>query len=355
MVSQKQTLEDYLSLDIAEFPVPNAPGVASEWLWWGEFTHSGGRLRLVDASLFASAGEGVDVALKSGKYEILVKMISFGRDRRSAALRISPAGSQGKRKKKSERLAIDAGKAFFFPAKFGAALQSGELPEEFKRLRDEAVEKSFLLGAVGGGVFGALPTGFGDGSYRVFALEGGGLEVTFLSAKVLYPFEVRRVSPEQEAAERLHWGFIESLWDPAWAAIKEGDEATRRFFQTLTRGQRALLAIDIFNKTVLRIGPEAFIHGTAARTLGCEVGTAYQTLGADEYFEKSKSFLETVPTALASTPAERMERRRAYRRDNFFKAREFVDWFEFEMKTNPIERRIVAYVEAHPEEFPKGK
>lgn len=85
--------------------------------------------------------------------------------------------------------------------------------------------------------------------------------------------------------EKLHWKLIESLWDDYWESLKAGKQEALAFLTGLTPGQRALIAIDILDKTVLRLGGCGhFLGSTAgADVLAAEAEAGLRLIGARPY------------------------------------------------------------------------
>jgi hypothetical protein len=313
--------------------------------------------------MWGSPEERVTIRLPKGEYRVEVKVISFGWDQRFSRLRMCSTGDRVKLGKQLDKVPIDAGSLCFFHSKTGAFLVKPKVRDRLAKMWQSSADRKYAFHsriARNAGPLGMLSTGFGDGRYPVKQLNKGaavvGFEIVFLSSDSEYPFEVPNVSEAQIEDEKLHWAQFEDLWDPAWAAFKESPQATERFFAGLTSGQRALLAIDVFNKILLNMGMHQFLRTPSVRVISGEVLRGYNTLGAVEYAQRFEPVLHVIPVLGTEVSAhEKHKIFQAVQRDNYELLSSFEDWFETHMKDEDsrIEKFIRAYVETHPADFKK--
>ena len=85
--------------------------------------------------------------------------------------------------------------------------------------------------------------------------------------------------------DKLHWVLIQKLWDDYWEPLKRGKQEILDFLPALSRGQRALVAIDILNKTVLRLSGFKHFLGSqvGADVITSEVVAGFELVGARAY------------------------------------------------------------------------
>lgn len=85
--------------------------------------------------------------------------------------------------------------------------------------------------------------------------------------------------------EKLHWALIQRLWDDYWEPLKRGKQEILDFLSGLSKGQRALVAIDILNKIVLQLsGFKHFLSSQAgADVMTSEVVAGFELLGVRVY------------------------------------------------------------------------
>jgi hypothetical protein len=67
-------------------------------------------------------------------------------------------------------------------------------------------------------------------------------------------YRVSRKKARKLHGEALHWALIAKIWDDYWEALRTGKSLAAEFIAELSPGQRALVAIDILDKQVLRMG-----------------------------------------------------------------------------------------------------
>ena len=195
-----------------------------------------------------------------------------------------------------------------------------------------------------------------------------------------------RVSPTRHRGlrgEKLHWALIKKLWDDYWEPLKAGKQEFLDFLPTISKGQRALIAIDILNKTVLKLGGFKHFLGTqaGADVLASEVKAGFQLLVAEPYsalfnhvlqvagdltdlnrrvadqsrrLDRAKKSMDETAMQAARQEWHAAFRMRRKREDELADALEaFTSEYRalLESTDRKIEPYIEAYVDAHPEEF----
>jgi len=177
--------------------VHGAPGKESDWLKLCDFPLAGERVLLCDRDFIPSEVDGLLVDLAPGRYLVEAKVLEYPGDRRISRLRVSLPGSV-------PHLGESLGETWTDTATtavcdFKAFQQAWERIGEDEGLsRLEKVKETdsdcgvFTLDQIGGAVAPFVTSGFGDGTYPVFALvEAGkrvGFEVQFIPADSTYPF-----------------------------------------------------------------------------------------------------------------------------------------------------------------------
>jgi hypothetical protein len=172
-------------------------GKESEWLDLASFDLKGKRFLISDAGYMGSEEDGVSVAAKPGKYQVQVKMIDFGADRRISRLRASLAGVKEAELKKVGEAWADVGRIGFSDGdallKLGKKLESDELIDALNEALGENEEKfgTHRFGE-GGPEMIYVDSGFGDGTFPVYQLKtkgaNVGFEVEFIEPSAKYPF-----------------------------------------------------------------------------------------------------------------------------------------------------------------------
>lgn len=338
-------------------PIKGKSGKESGWLDVGEIETRGEKLYVVDFGFLGDPEEGTAVELRSGSYRGQVKILSFGFDRRVSRFRLSRSEGSGKIGQKIAEICVDTG-VIAIARLTGSKKNAPPSAEKLKRAFEE------LAGSLKVGREKVLfaRTGFGDGKFAGFELlrRGArvGIEIEFIRSKARYPFptESKKKKPKASvlSGEKLHWAKIEDLWDPAWEAFRKGKEAGRNYFTKLSAGQSALLAIDIFNKSVLHMGGALkFFSGMHQPAVAEQLPAAYRLLDAKNY-EKEFARLDAI-----CGPFCRMENLNdqvnEMNRVGWGAEGKEVKRIEKTilglLKSDPIENYIRRYVKAHPEDF----
>jgi hypothetical protein len=183
--------------------------------------------------------------------------------------------------------------------------------------------------------------------------------------------------------EKLHWTLIQKLWDDYWEPLKKGKQQILDFLVALSRGQRALISIDILNKNVGTLeGFTQFLGNQAGvDVLASEVVAGFELLGARAYsdlFERVMAVAGDLPElnrkasdqhviveaakkagdeaaieAARKTWYVAYQKKRAKADELADELHAFTDEYMALLKSEDqnIERFIEAYFEAHRDEF----
>lgn len=115
--------------------------------------------------------------------------------------------------------------------------------------------------------------------------------------------------------ERLHWALVEPMWDDYFEARRAGEDKLSEFLAKLSRGHRALVAINIFTKNILHLGgfrAELANEFSRDALFHHEVHEGYILLGATDY-------ARLVESAISQNAGTRpkIEALAAKRKENF--------------------------------------
>ena len=347
-------------------------GQETDWLVVGHIDLLFGKVAVVDSSYAAGQCVGSMHRISSGRYQAKVKVMEYGRDRHVSRFRLCSHEEGTALGRKVGEIGIDSARAVIWDAPFAGDYRSRK-PSLLKDVQ-AAQERLWVppkrnLCSVGkiartrGSKLIVVETGFGDGSFPIHEIRGGGkrvgLELVFIEPGQPYPFEVRSapaLDEEAKAEEALHWSLIESCWDDAWSALRLGSDATRKFFEQLTPGRRAMLAIDLFSKEVLLMGGiHPFFSGWSKDVLADEVLAGFRLLGAEEYSRRFEQVhLLCRPVAeIKDLNAQNKAAMALFHGPSGESLYGFDDWFREAMRDR--ERRIGpfirAYTNLHPEDF----
>lgn len=192
-------LRAYLEQPGDRSPQSGALGVETDWLPFCQIELKSGRLMVGDASFIPSMGHRplFVTDLPSGVYAVDAKVLDYGDDRRISRFRVLKANLPPPTP--GECL----GATWVDTAKLGICDLEVYLAAAGEDLRQaiEAYEAAYwnltrptvvILDASVGAVMPVVRSGFGDGTYPVFALDevGGraGIEVLFIPQDMPYPF-----------------------------------------------------------------------------------------------------------------------------------------------------------------------
>ncbi len=100
-----------------------------------------------------------------------------------------------------------------------------------------------------------------------------------------YDYRATGQKVRELGGEELHWALISKIWDDYHDQLRTSKNDILSFLPALSDGQRALVAIDIFNKTVLHLGGIGYFLAdqAGADVLVSEVLQGFNLLGARRY------------------------------------------------------------------------
>lgn len=198
--------ENYFRRKSKGTPQKGAVGEFTDWLEFCTFTLVGPKCLIVDAN-FGPADIGVLVKLSPGKYLVQVKGVDYGGDKRIARLRLLLPGRE-------PSLGARLGKTFTDTAMTGIC-DYKVFGEAWSDDNDASYEKVAaywkdgqelgvaVLDKKAGAVMPFVTSGFGDGTFPVYALVADGqrvgFEIEFIANGKPYPFSPADPSPAQKA------------------------------------------------------------------------------------------------------------------------------------------------------------
>lgn len=200
--------KDYFRRKSKATPGKGAAGKFSEWLEFTTFTLAGPKCLIVDASFAPSAEDGVLVDLPPGKYQMQIKGVDYGGDKRIARLRFVMPGLV-------PSLGAVLGETWTDTAMTGICdhevfdqAWGDDNDASYEKVaaqwEDEPDLGVAVLDKKAGAVMPFLTSGFGDGSFPVCELvaEGRrvGFEIEFIADGKPYPFSPH---PPTEAGPSL--------------------------------------------------------------------------------------------------------------------------------------------------------
>lgn len=347
-------LAEFLHNKPGNSPTQGEPGKETGWLIVGELKITDGKACFVDTGYFGDKEETTVVKLRKDTYQVEVKVIEFGDDRRVSRLRIASKKVKARLGAKLDVACTDT--ANITVSDWATAAKATY--EQKKKLIEPLGTNLAGLVTIGNGAC-FVSSGFGDGQFPIFALLNGpetiGCEVEFLATDTPYPFKVEHVDKEQQADETFHWSKIESIWDETWEELKKGNEEGRAYFKTISPGRRALVAIDIFNKALLHLGGiQSFFSTAYGAAVAEQVLAGYKLIGAREYAEQFERLFDLAkPVSEAGDFRARRAAWATFRMSAGAQAAyKIEDWILASLKSSDrIEKYIRTYVEAHPEDF----
>jgi hypothetical protein len=217
-------LKRRLEQEIEGEAVHGSTGRETGWLRFTRLMLSEGRLLICDPDFIPSEDDGLLVELTAGQYEVQAKVMEYAGDQRVSRLRMVPAGIAASLGEKLGETWADTGQTAVcdFTAMTrhfeGAKLDGDAFREKLDDARDEQGRCGVLkLNAARGAVAPFTDSGFGDGTFPVFALmvDGRrvGVEIEFIAAGEPYPFSAAAGAGASAAGEFAK--------DEAWAAVGE--------------------------------------------------------------------------------------------------------------------------------------
>lgn len=214
-------LSQHLERETEGDAVHGAIGRETEWLGFTQLDLSDGKLLICDLE-FLMIEEELLVELSSGRYEVQAKIMEYPGDRRVSRLRLLPAGVAASLGEPLGETWTDTAQTSVWDvtamtrAYERRGMSDDALHDLVEKARDEQGRCGVLdLDAAQGAVAPFVDSGFGDGTFPVFALIADGrrvgVEIEFIAANEPYPFGEREGG--EESAEE------ESAGDEVWAAF----------------------------------------------------------------------------------------------------------------------------------------
>ena len=337
-------------------------GVETEWLGLGHIElRAAGKIHVVDPIYFGNVKEGCLIGLQKGRYEVEVKCLEFGWDRRVSRFRMALRGVQSQLGRKVDEAFTDTASVTIANAAAAVSTSDKQREEMYEAIGEALAGVS----RVNQNLVVYVASGFGDGRFPVHQrLDGDrkicGFEIEFIPQNAPYPFK-STANPQLEEEENLDrdiiWIATKHLRDEAWKAMTKGNAKARAFFKTLTPGQRAFLAIDYFQNLVRFSGSAGrFFVNEFGAAVTEEVLAGYKLLGAKEHYRQFKVLFDLAhPYSLHESFEDRMCRYDRVERGESGKAlRALTKWFIAKRKSDPIDVYMRRYVNAHPEDFPSN-
>ena len=197
-----KTIRQFLSIRASKKPKEGQRGQVSDWLPFHRLKLEGKALQFVEKRVLGLRGnknrECIEIPVSPGIFEVRCKGIRFGNDARIAALRAYPEGAEVKLGKRLGAIPVDLAEVSvvdietFEPSVF-------EDEERYEDWIDEVLYESDSDCPVGCDIWEPLQmdipfvaSGFGDGTYDVWALKAGrkvvGMEIVFIEDDTPYPF-----------------------------------------------------------------------------------------------------------------------------------------------------------------------
>lgn len=205
-------LSQYLGRESEGDAMHGALGQETEWLGFTQLDLSDGKLLICDLGFVPSEDDGLVVELPPGRYEVRAKVMVYPGDRRVSRLRLLPAGTAATLGKQLGETWTDTAQTSIcdFTAMTRhfevAKLDDDAFGERLDQAREEQGKCGALdLDAAQGAVAPFVDSGFGDGTFPVFALTADGrrvgVEIEFIAANEPYPFGEREAGEESAEDE----------------------------------------------------------------------------------------------------------------------------------------------------------
>lgn len=166
-------------------------GIDMGWTDLGTLTVSSGRVWVGDAAFAPHEADGKVVELPSGEYEGRVRWLRYGQDERAANLVLVPPSAEFTRGEQLGTTWADTATQGVCDFELLQAALTDE--EEYREAYELEVEvKGSQRFAYGNAILLVTPSGFGDGTFKLFELvhEGRriGIEVEMIGPDEPYPF-----------------------------------------------------------------------------------------------------------------------------------------------------------------------
>ncbi len=164
-------------------------------------------------------------------------------------------------------------------------------------------------------------------------------------------YRVKKKSVKAKDNESLWWALIEHLQ----SEIQFKEDADREMMASLTAGQRALLALDTFNRGVSCDGIDGFFSNSMG-ILSKEVLEGYELIGARGHAARVRAVYALFPGG--EPPRDRPAREKALARIPAAKKRKLFESFDsdfmsFALSQDDVYELVGKYVAEHPADFYK--
>ncbi len=196
-----ETIESFLNAPGDRPPRKGEAGVFSDWLFFHRLNVKGNALQFVEKRVLGLRGEGerecIEIPVAPGAYTVECRGARFGDDVRIAAMRAFPEGAALERGKRLGDIPVDFGGVSVVDIEvLEAAMQ--ENVEEYEAWLEDILFESDIDALIyvherpGSNIrIPSVESGFGDGTYDVFALlsdgKPAGLEIVFIEENETYP------------------------------------------------------------------------------------------------------------------------------------------------------------------------
>jgi hypothetical protein len=245
-------LADYMRQEFAGNRQQGMVGSESEWLDLCSLDIPVGNIHVVDPQFVTDQSEGCIISLRPGLYNMLVKTVVYGDDVRIARIQVVTGSDKLNLGGKIDETGTDSATVGVYDFKTLSPF-SEESREAVKNAFQSASSQNHYIievGGASGGRMAIVHSGFGDGTFPVYELltnsERAGFEVVFIPTGQPYPFSALPATVPSDD-EEIHLALVEKIWDAALAALNNGEEPGRQFFENLKPGIQAALASRIFS------------------------------------------------------------------------------------------------------------
>lgn len=162
----------------------NKDRTESDWLFAKEFPLVGTRIEVCDC--LEIPGEDTEgLALGAGTYDLLLKVMTDSNERRISRLRLVKKGRGVRLAEVISNVTVDGGAVSIFDVDPIAGCDPDVLEELADRLIESYLKRLVRFFTFGPTTIAMISSGYGDGSYEVFALRDGedlvGVEVEFIA------------------------------------------------------------------------------------------------------------------------------------------------------------------------------
>jgi hypothetical protein len=189
-----ENLDAVLSPAWTANPPTGTRGTETPWLAFTTRSIESGRLMIGDASFLPDPENCVTVNVQPGTYELSVKVMDYGTDKRISRLRVARAGADPELGRKVGAVWADVGRIGVCDAERFGAVEPLKDEARWTETIGAALDASETHGIASfeGVEMPFVASGFGDGEFPVYRLRSGGepvgAEVQFIKPTERYPF-----------------------------------------------------------------------------------------------------------------------------------------------------------------------